>query len=287
MKILILFVCFHFFCLTIDISYAQETEPIDSSRATLIKTEFKKRMNKTDFSESLFADSFVVEYFEPERPAGYQPVRIWEIDSTGYFYTIIEGSNGVCRFTVLLSFTPYGKRFKHLNINKGCDMDLGSSTSKSMEYRFLDDRTLEVIRRVEVVSDKTIIGKDGRLKDGHDFFGQEVDLTEYYNYYFLNKFGDIIPYKPHRLFPQTSYKYLAPEEIENYDLEELRIMRNEIFAEHGYIFKSIEMLKYFRELEWYRPRIEDATFISGKLTEIEKSNIELIKNREGRLRKLN
>jgi hypothetical protein len=50
-------------------------------------------------------------------------------------------------------------------------------------------------------------------------------------------------------------------------------MRNEIFAAHGYIFKSADLRDYFSKTKWYNPKFPDVT---DKLTDIEKHNIQLI-----------
>lgn len=55
--------------------------------------------------------------------------------------------------------------------------------------------------------------------------------------------------------------------------EELRIMRNEIFARYGYIFKSQDLKTYFEKQKWYKPLSEN---VEDKLTEIDKKNIALI-----------
>jgi len=65
--------------------------------------------------------------------------------------------------------------------------------------------------------------------------------------------------------------------LENKDEWELRIMRNEIFARHGYIFKLPELRDYFMKQSWYVPVSEDVT---NSLTPLEKENIELIKRYE-------
>jgi hypothetical protein len=58
---------------------------------------------------------------------------------------------------------------------------------------------------------------------------------------------------------------------------DLKIMRNEIYARHGYIFKTGEMKSYFAEQSWYRGQYDDVT---SMLTSIEKQNAELIKKYE-------
>lgn len=58
---------------------------------------------------------------------------------------------------------------------------------------------------------------------------------------------------------------------------ELRLMRNEIFAAHGHIFKSEDLKEYFSKQLWYKPCCSDVT---GKLSEIEKFNVSFIKEEE-------
>ena len=75
----------------------------------------------------------------------------------------------------------------------------------------------------------------------------------------------------------ASEKILTNDDLFNRNKYELKIMRNEIFARHGYIFKTNDMKLYFESQAWYSPKYEDVTSF---LTEIEKGNIELIKRYE-------
>ncbi len=70
---------------------------------------------------------------------------------------------------------------------------------------------------------------------------------------------------------------LTKTELYGKSAEELRIMRNEIFARHGYIFKSQDLQEYFKSKEWYKPLHQDVTDL---LTESDKKNIELIVEQE-------
>lgn len=54
-------------------------------------------------------------------------------------------------------------------------------------------------------------------------------------------------------------------------------MRNEIFARHGYKFKSEEMGDYFLNKSWYIPLYDN---VDGLLSKTETENIELIKRYE-------
>ena len=55
--------------------------------------------------------------------------------------------------------------------------------------------------------------------------------------------------------------------------DELEVMRNEIYARHGYSFKDKEMRTRFDSTSWYIPMGVD---IREQLTDIEVQNIDLI-----------
>ncbi len=78
-------------------------------------------------------------------------------------------------------------------------------------------------------------------------------------------------------FPKVSLVSLRNEDLENKSEWELRIMRNEVFARYGYIFKMPELKDYFLSQNWYVPQSED---VNNLLTPLEKDNIEKIKRHE-------
>lgn len=75
----------------------------------------------------------------------------------------------------------------------------------------------------------------------------------------------------------------SKENLDGKNLEELRIMRNEIFAKHGYIFNSEDLQEYFSAFEWYVAEHEDVNHL---LTESDKENIKLIIDQEEKLKAL-
>lgn len=83
-----------------------------------------------------------------------------------------------------------------------------------------------------------------------------------------NVFGD---------YPDASIRILTPSELSGYSKRELKLMRNEIFARHGYIFKTDDMKKHFASKQWYEPQYND---VNGMLTDIEKQNINTIQQLE-------
>jgi YARHG domain len=82
-------------------------------------------------------------------------------------------------------------------------------------------------------------------------------------------------------YPQASEKILKITDIEEMDESELKLMRNEIFARYGYIFKSVELNAHFTSQPWYKPVSAD---VNNRLTDIEKKNTTLIKRQEQRIR---
>jgi len=79
------------------------------------------------------------------------------------------------------------------------------------------------------------------------------------------------------IFPQASQRLLTSSELNGMSKHDLKIMRNEIFARHGYIFKTSEMKSYFSSQSWYHGRYED---VSSMLSDIEHKNVALIKSYE-------
>lgn len=78
-------------------------------------------------------------------------------------------------------------------------------------------------------------------------------------------------------YPIASTRELKDEDVLNLTGEEMKTMRNEIYARHGYIFQNKQMAAHFTKMPWYKPAHED---VRGMLTSLEKKNIELIKKME-------
>ena len=78
------------------------------------------------------------------------------------------------------------------------------------------------------------------------------------------------------------YAWLAERLVTEEDLEEktkadIRIMRNTIYAMHGYIFKTDDMKAYFAEQSWYEPKSPD---VSASLSPLENQNVQFLKKHE-------
>ncbi len=79
------------------------------------------------------------------------------------------------------------------------------------------------------------------------------------------------------IFPNSEIRRLTESDITPLTLEQLRLARNEVYARHGYIFKSEDLKSYFSQKSWYSP---NASYDGKTLSEVEKYNVDLIQSRE-------
>lgn len=79
------------------------------------------------------------------------------------------------------------------------------------------------------------------------------------------------------IYPQASQRLLKDADVNNLTKWELEVMRNEIFARHGYCFKKRNLRETFEEQEWYVPNTTD---VKNILTDTERKNVSLIKKYE-------
>lgn len=79
-------------------------------------------------------------------------------------------------------------------------------------------------------------------------------------------------------FTQASLRQLSADELRKMPKSDLKIMRNEIFARYGFIFKSGgEMDLYFKKQEWYIAQHDN---VDKFLTDLENGNVKLIQQIE-------
>ncbi len=153
-----------------------------------------------------------------------------------------------------------------------------SSTGRLLKYKLIGSNSLDseggTSCALYLFSDSLLEVKEVVILTSSE--GEQYNYKTDYNYYVINKYGyeqlEMIKPSVGRLCPQVSERVLLKNELKVlqplYD-----IMRNEIFADHGYIFKIEKWNKYFTNQDWYTPRFEE---VANKLTIIEKINIENI-----------
>ncbi len=78
------------------------------------------------------------------------------------------------------------------------------------------------------------------------------------------------------LWPTDTYP-ISYDDLAGYSQEGIAAIRNEIYARHGYIFKSDKWNEYFYQFSWYAP---NDNYSDSLLNFMEKSNLEVIINYE-------
>jgi hypothetical protein len=76
----------------------------------------------------------------------------------------------------------------------------------------------------------------------------------------------------------TSSRLIRDADLRGLSRHELRLIRNEIYARHGYVFNSADLQQHFLQQPWYRP---DQTFAEDRLSAIERANVALLLRYEG------
>ncbi|MBR6018140.1 MAG: YARHG domain-containing protein [Paludibacteraceae bacterium] len=77
-----------------------------------------------------------------------------------------------------------------------------------------------------------------------------------------------------------SERYLTYDDLQGKTAWELKVMRNSIYAIHGYAFKQGRLYDTFSQYSWYHPDTDDAATVYYRMTEIEQHNVSFIKNYE-------
>lgn len=93
--------------------------------------------------------------------------------------------------------------------------------------------------------------------------------------------GEVEVYSEQEYFATTekvlkknaSVELLDKEFVSNLTKADIFILRNSIFARHGFAFRDKQLRMYFEEYDWYMPVFGD---VKDDLTEIERQNIELL-----------
>ena len=79
-----------------------------------------------------------------------------------------------------------------------------------------------------------------------------------------------------QLLPFSSERYLTGADIAGFNADQLQTAINEIYARHGYIFRTPEILDYFRQYDWYLPSVADASQVYSSCSDVERANIEFL-----------
>lgn len=82
------------------------------------------------------------------------------------------------------------------------------------------------------------------------------------------------------IIPDSDTRLLTMDDIKNLSLQQVNYAKNEIYARKGRQFQSVELQNYFNSKSWYKGTISPSAFSESLLSDVEKKNVELLKNRE-------
>ena len=79
-------------------------------------------------------------------------------------------------------------------------------------------------------------------------------------------------------YPESSDRLLTDKDIEHQTPWGLKVMMNEIYARHGFVFTDATLRKHFRKEKWYKGR--ERRMRNIRLTRTEEQNIEFIRQHQ-------
>ena len=82
------------------------------------------------------------------------------------------------------------------------------------------------------------------------------------------------------VLPQSSSRLLGRSDVAGLSLREINYAKNEIYARHGRLFKSKELQDYFDSKSWYNGSIKPDSFSESLLSDVEKKNVEYLREIE-------
>lgn len=108
------------------------------------------------------------------------------------------------------------------------------------------------------------------------------DYENIAKYFYNNNVG--YGFKREKLFSENLKFFVVPETVKislnHLKITPARLLRNEIFARHGYIFNDAKLRKIFSATKWYEGKTRSVREVSRDFNEKELANIKLLRMRE-------
>ncbi|WP_299261206.1 YARHG domain-containing protein [uncultured Aquimarina sp.] len=237
-----------------------------SSKNYAQETEFNKLLDFFTESKKQIPEDLALKYFDftpTERANALFTGKIL-VRANEYIVlsTVLECSaGGSCEQSSLTSFSYKGER-----------IDTIAYERKMADCSF-DDK-----RESAFISNDLLVFKETREKLDCLGDGKQIGIKEWLEFQPIKENGAFSkPYTDLKAIERDNYIYshrvFTPGELNQRTEEELAVIKNEIFASHGYMFTKEKWQDFFESKSWYMPSDDDAI---SKLTEIEKKNVELI-----------
>jgi hypothetical protein len=125
--------------------------------------------------------------------------------------------------------------------------------------------------KTEVESDTVETGSiiDKEESTFAEIYGEESTYIENNTSIVIEKVDDSNDF----ILPNSDSEYITIEDLDKIEKEKLDYVRNEIYARHGYNFKSKKYQDYFESKDWYKV---DVKFSEDDFSDVEKTNLKLI-----------
>lgn len=166
------------------------------------------------------------------------------------------------------SFHPSGSiidllKVKELSFDGNISINLIDDEVVEFEYAdfYLNDSFYQSNRYLCKVPDslKNLSDETEHMALRHYAKQNDFEQTTFYENYRINEDGyferlsNEFQVIEARKYPATSTRVLSYQELDRYKLPQLALMRNEIYASHGYIFTDKKLRRYFNRKKWYDP----------------------------------
>lgn len=132
-----------------------------------------------------------------------------------------------------------------------------------IDTTFYSDATLPLGLNRTIYNDSTVFSYNNYLPKWNETL--HVRLVDYWSV----PYGEFVD-------EVNKYQY-NPTCFKTKDQSTLRLIRNEVFARHGYVFKDAELMDYFQHQSWYKP---NAGFDPNSLSKFERMFVNYIKDLE-------
>lgn len=169
---------------------------------------------------------------------------------------------------------------------------LNVSFSNDVRFRFINDNTLEMsitkevqhpVYKIMTSYNYHNINAEGKIIPidikGFYTFTRTIKITDFYfKGCFVRNITTKEREREEKKLGEDAYINFAKSE--HLTIADLDLMRNEIYAAHGYRFKSKKWQDYFGKQAWYTPQFDN---VDDQLSEIEKHNVTAILNQKKKM----
>ena len=217
-----------------------------SKKGSVITFEIAKLIGETNASEEDFSDQmemFVEDYYQTGE------------NSLLFIRTFFGSGNGL----TILSVNKGRIVSKILGI---LDADSDGTSLVSSKYSFLGDGQILIVVDIEEYElNETEI----------NYF--TIEQTKKSKHKYKLSVSNVGTIEVTENNTKESSEYVGMETLESWTKEDLRKLRNYIFAQYGYIFKSEDLSSYFKKFDWYEAKYSN---VDDKLSKEDKEFVNLV-----------